>query len=524
MSVYTNYLNQYVRSPQMKAGLELLLAQAAAAGASGIKSITDDGTDVIFTTNDDTELTWAGAVATLKGDTGDTGAKGDTGDAGAKGDKGDTGDAGAKGDTGDAGAKGDKGDTGAKGDKGDTGDPGPGVTEGTPVNAEAAAGVWTAGVMSDGEYVEIGDETYEFDADASVSGENIAVDISGGTKTQATGSLTFIGAAKEGDYFQIGNEVYELDYDGSVTQGRTQIDLSGAASADYAVGVFTLTDVVADGQTVTLKDKIYEFDTNDAVTEGNIKVNVAGALDKQSACVALAAMIEATDGDLFSAVASLSGADWIVTVTSKFKGTGPNDYDTTDTCANGSWGATKMAGGVDAPADEAITLIISAFDGATAYDLTTADEEGDVISFTADIAGALDGSAGNDIVTDASGMTNASFAAGHLAGGSDCTAPEAVTALALAITNGSAIVNGTDGTNDTVDVVAKVKGVAANSYATVDYSANGSFGAGYLAGGVDGTVGSENDMYRDASYLYIAVADNTITDNNWRRIALGSAY
>jgi hypothetical protein len=48
--------------------------------------------------------------------------------------------------------------------------------------------------------------------------------------------------------------------------------------------------------------------------------------------------------------------------------------------------------------------------------------------------------------------------------------------------------------------------------------------ATHLDGGVDGTVALEGDMYRDASYLYVAVADNTVADGNWRRISLGSAY
>lgn len=45
-----------------------------------------------------------------------------------------------------------------------------------------------------------------------------------------------------------------------------------------------------------------------------------------------------------------------------------------------------------------------------------------------------------------------------------------------------------------------------------------------LAGGVDGTVGAKGDVKEDTSYLYVAIAANTIADANWRRIALGSAY
>lgn len=390
------------------------------------------------------------------------------------------------------------------------------------VNAVASTGKLTvSGTADDGEKVNIGEETYELDTDASVTGGNITVDISGGTKGQATGSMTFVGAALEGDYFSIGDETYEIDYDGSVTAGRTAIDVSGAASAAAAGSVFTLTDDVADGQTVTLRGKVYEFDTDNSVTGGNIKVNVAGALDKQSACVALATAIETEDGDYFDASATLSGADWIVTVTALVKGTGPNAYAVDETCANGSWaGAGFLTGGVDAPADEAITIICSTFDSETAYGIEATDEEGDVISFTADVAGAQDGSVGNGIATVASGMTNASFGAGYLAGGYDCTEAEAGAAILAQIIASSALVDATDGGSNDVSLAAKIKGVAGDLITTTTDMANGAFGAGALSGGVDGTVGSKGDILFNANSIYICIADNTIADANWKSAAL----
>jgi hypothetical protein len=394
--------------------------------------------------------------------------------------------------------------------------------EDTPVNAVASTGKLTlSGTADDGELVNIGDETYELDTDASVVEGNIAVDISAGTKAQATGSLTFIGAAVEGDYFSIGDETYEIDYDGSVTEGNTAIDVSGAASAAAAGSVFTLTDVVADAQTVTLREKVYEFDTDNSVTEGNIKVNVAGALDKQSACVALAAAIETEDGALFDASATLSGSDWIVTVTSKFKGSGPNAYAVADTCSNGSWaGAGFLTGGVDAPADEAITIICSTFDSETAYGIEATDEEGDVISFTADAAGAQDGSVGNSIATVASGMTNASFAAGYLAGGYDCTEAEAGAAILAKIDSDSALVDASDGGSNDVSIASKIKGTSGDAITTTTDMGNGAFGAGALANGVDGTVGSAGDVAFDSGYIYVCTATNTIADANWKKVAI----
>lgn len=77
-----------------------------------------------------------------------------------------------------------------------------------------------------------------------------------------------------------------------------------------------------------------------------------------------------------------------------------------------------------------------------------------------------------------------------------------------------------------ITVTARVKGVAANSLAKTETSSHLDWdGAGAVfTGGVDGTVGIANQVLADASYLYHAVAANTISDANWRRISLGSAY
>lgn len=64
----------------------------------------------------------------------------------------------------------------------------------TPVNAVAASGILTfTGVVSDGEVVVIGDDTYEFDTNATVTEGNILVDISGGAT--ATAAVTALVAA-----------------------------------------------------------------------------------------------------------------------------------------------------------------------------------------------------------------------------------------------------------------------------------------------------------------------------------------
>lgn len=79
-------------------------------------------------------------------------------------------------------------------------------------------------------------------------------------------------------------------------------------------------------------------------------------------------------------------------------------------------------------------------------------------------------------------------------------------------------------TSHAVVLTALVKGTAANSVATTETSTHLSFGAATLAGGVDGTVAHALKQLVDSSYLYVAIAANTVADANWRRISLGSAF
>jgi len=122
-------------------------------------------------------------------------------------------------------------------------------------------------------------------------------------------------------------------------------------------------------------------------------------------------------------------------------------------------------------------------------------------------------------------MANGSFGGATLSGGTDESAANAVTAIVAAITgDGSAVVSAVDGAGDTVVVTALTKGVVGDAIGTTETLTNGSWGAATLENGVDGTVGVQWEILTDASYLYIAIATNTIADANWRRISLGAAY
>ena len=92
---------------------------------------------------------------------------------------------------------------------------------------------------------------------------------------------------------------------------------------------------------------------------------------------------------------------------------------------------------------------------------------------------------------------------------------------------------------DTAGLISCIDGMAAWTAAAsgsdikVDAAENGEASNGKAinliykrtsAGAVNGTVGVANETCADGSYIYHAIAANTIADANWRRVTLGTAY
>lgn len=103
-------------------------------------------------------------------------------------------------------------------------------------------------------------------------------------------------------------------------------------------------------------------------------------------------------------------------------------------------------------------------------------------------------------------------------------------------------INGTDGNNtahtqvtasafagNDMTITAITKGVAGDSIATTEtFTAETNIfddvTLGTETAGVNGTLGTKNQVCQDGSYLYVSVAESTISTANWRRVSLGSAY
>jgi hypothetical protein len=392
------------------------------------------------------------------------------------------------------------------------------IKEQTPVKTAAAEGLFAlTGDVVDGELVTIGTDIYEFDADAAVTEGNLAVDISGGTKTQATAIYELTGTMLDGETITVGDDVYEATTTGTASGSNIAIDLSLVSTA--ATGQLTFTGIVSDGELVVLGEDTFEFDTNDAVTEGNIQVFVGTNTDATSACIALAAAIEAAGTQPLSAN---KGVGDTVDVTADYHRSSDNDIATTTTCANATWGALHLENGADATAAACVTAIVAAVTAHDTMDIGAADGTGDTVDFTADIGGAVDGSLGNAVAL-ATDAANGDWDGEYLAGGTDATNLEAITALVAKITSdGDGTYTATDETGGEMSVDAVSDGDAGNLIVTTTTCANGNWdGETTLVGGADGTPAVKGTRVQDASYLYVAV-DDTEDSTGWKKIALSS--
>lgn len=280
-------------------------------------------------------------------------------------------------------------------------------------------------------------------------------------------------------------------------------------NAVNSAGVLTVSGVVIDGETITINnpaengEDVYEFaaDAAQSVAAGNIAVDIEANTTKSSGT--LTVDTQPTSGDT-------------MTIGTKVYTFVP------DGTANAEG---EISVGTDlATAQANIVAAINGTDG-----INTANDKASAGAFATNastITALIGGVAGDSIATTETftAVTNV-FAAGTLGSGADCSAADAITALAAAVTaSDTQGVGAADGAGDTVDFTADVAGVIGDAITTAETMANGAFGAANLENGVDGTVGVTTETYIDATYLYRCVADNTTADKNWRRISLGAAY
>jgi hypothetical protein len=208
----------------------------------------------------------------------------------------------------------------------------------------------------------------------------------------------------------------------------------------------------------------------------------AGAdCSKEDAVAALTAKINTVTAKSVTATDNLDGT---MKLAADDVGTTGNSIGTTELMAQGSWGHDHLEGGVDIAPDNAkntATLVAAAI---TALDGVSAVASG----------------TGADPLTGIEGPT-------QFTNGAD----PAITSTAAQVK--TAVDNKAEA--HALVTVANAGGDSGAGVVTAMAAAN-------LASGVDGTLGTKGEAYMDASYIYMASANNTIADANWKRAAISS--
>lgn len=295
---------------------------------------------------------------------------------------------------------------------------------------------------------------------------------------------------------------------GSALQpGEIELEEYSPVNAKASSVVMTIDGVAVHGEKVQIGDEVYQFaaDVAQTVDEGATPVDIKNYTTKSSG--ALTIDTQPNLGDTFAIGPDGKEKEYIIVPAGTANGEGeiPLGASLTETQAS----IVAAINGTDNINTRNPYASAGAFDN-------------DASAITA-LAG---GTAGDAIKTTSTFATGSNkFGAATLGGGVDCVKADAKTALLAALEN-SEIAAGTTGAGDTLTISAKVKGVSGDEIAISTDMAHGSFAndATTLGGGVNGTVGTQWQTYVDASYLYVCIAENTISDANWRRIGLGSAY
>lgn len=259
--------------------------------------------------------------------------------------------------------------------------------------------------------------------------------------TLATGTVTASDVALAGETITIGSKTYTW-----------RAALTGAK----ATGTITTTDVFSDGETITINGVSYTMKTTLSspaqAFEVLIGASAAASLDNLKSAI----NDTGTEGTHYSVgtyahphVTATTNANDSQVVEAREFGTAANEFFTSETCANASWGATKMSGGVANVPDE-ILIGVSA---AASLDnlklaINNSATEGTEYSFgtkahpevtaeandnTTQVVTARDMAVGEDIATTET-MTNWAWGATTLASG--VADQNAVNATAKAQTSG----------------------------------------------------------------------------------------
>ena len=269
-----------------------------------------------------------------------------------------------------------------------------------------------------------------------------------------------------------------------------------------------------DGKITTVGTTVYRWKTTMAQAfDVKIGASAAVSLDNLKAAINLTG----TEGVEYYAgttahpdVVATDNADTTQKIVARVPGVDANSIVTTEDSDHLSWADTTLGGGTGASTagvtDAAATITINGreYMFVTALSETSgADPIVDQILYGGSEAAALD---------------NMKLAIN--AGATEGTEYSTGTVVNVDVTAGT-------NTDTTQVITSKVKGVLGDLITTTETLANTVWDdvtLGTEVAGVDGTVAVKGEKRFDSSYEYTCVDTNTIADDNWRRVSLGSAY
>lgn len=196
---------------------------------------------------------------------------------------------------------------------------------------------------------------------------------------KATATLTISNVVSDGEKVVIGSNTYEFDNNDTITAGSITVDMTDYLPKANATltfeGVPRATETVVLGGGANIET--YEFVAESVSDPVNIPVVLGETFTEDNAVAELAEAIN-TNSALVTAVAD-DEANTVV-VTAIVRGTAGNSIDTTDTCDNADWGDTALKGGLDTiTADNAVTALVASINANDEYVTASDGDNGKVV-------------------------------------------------------------------------------------------------------------------------------------------------
>jgi len=385
---------------------------------------------------------------------------------------------------------------------------------GTPnVGTLAKNTLTVSGTVNHGEIIGIGTAEMVFTATGTVEEGQEALDISEGTKGQASNTLTVTGVPVEGDAYTIGDDRYEFDTDASVEEGSIPVVLEASVQAS---GTFTLSEESAE-DTFTL-----EADQESVVT-GTVPIRGITSVVLNETPLAGDDPVDgftavlATGVITFGSNVTILNEDVLV-VTYSIETTVSDGETVTigdkiyefDTDGEVTEGHERVWVGENVAASAAITALAAVINRLDSANVVAVDGARDTLDVTAVVAGTV----GNSIVVNTD-CANGSWdvAEGTLEGGEDPTTDEIITAMLAAAEGGTEAVTLTQGEgeeDDTIIVEAtaagELDGSAGNAVEMTSDSEALEWETATMTGGYDATAAEALALLAE-----LEIEDMTIT-------------